>query len=235
MGKIIAITGTDCSGKETQTKKLMENLGKIGYKVTYVSFPDYSSPTGKIIAGPCQGKFGESYFDEGFANVDPKIASLYYAADRRYMKDRIEKLVENYDFVIMDRYVESNMAHQGGKITEKEKRLEFYKWEETLEYDLLELPRPDMTIFLYMPYNFAMSLLEKREEKKDSVEMDENYLRNAEATYLELVDLYNFELIDCTLEGEILSIEKISEKVKKVTLSKFKDCKMLEKIKSEEV
>ena len=37
-----------------------------------------------------------------------------------------------------------------------------------------------MTVFLYMPYKHAMELLEKREEKKDSVEMDENYLRNAE-------------------------------------------------------
>ena len=220
MGKIITITGTDCSGKETQTKKLMENLEKEGYKVTYVSFPDYNSPTGKIIAGPCLSKFGESYFEEGFSNVDPKIASLYYAADRRYMKNKIENLLEEYDFVIIDRYVESNMAHQGGKIPKKEKRLEFYKWEETLEYDLLELPKPDMTVFLYMPYKHAMELLEKREEKKDSVEMDENYLRNAEATYLELVNIYNFELINCTENDEILSIEKISEQVKNVTLKK---------------
>lgn len=223
MGKIIVIAGTDCSGKETQTKLLLENLKKEGYKVTYLSCPDYSSPTGKILGGPCLSKFGESYFEEGFANIDPKIASLYYAADRRYMKKELEKLLDEHDFVIMDRYVESNMGHQGGKLKTTEERINFYKWEEMLEYDLLELPRPDITIFLYMPYNCIQKLLEQREEKKDSVESDDNYLKNSEKAYLELVDLYNFELINCAENDEIFTIEAIANKVVMTTLKRLKE------------
>lgn len=225
MGKIIAITGTDCSGKETQSKKLVENLRQEGYKVEYISFPDYDSPTGKIIAGPCLSKFGESYFEEGFSNVDPKVASLYYAIDRRYMKKKIDKLLLENDFLIMDRYVESNMAHQGGKIKEKEERLKFYKWEETIEYDLLELPRPDLTIFLYMPYQYVLELLEQRSEKKDSVEGDLNYLQNSEKTYLELADIYHFKTIHCTNYNKIYTIDEIANQVKKVTLEQFKKTK----------
>lgn len=223
MGKIIVIAGTDCSGKETQTKRLLENLTKEGYKATYLSCPDYDSPTGKILAGPCLSKFGESYFEEGFSNVDPKIASLYYAADRRYMKNKIETLLDEYDFVIMDRYVESNMGHQGGKLKTTEERIKFYKWEETLEYDLLELPRPDITLFLYMPYNCIKKLLEQREEKKDSVESDDNYLINSEKAYLELVNLYNFELIPCADEDEIFTIDAIANKVVMTTLNRLKE------------
>lgn len=222
MGKIIAITGTDCSGKETQSKKLVDNLRKEGYKVEYISFPDYDSPTGKIIAGPCLSKFGESYFKEGFSNVEPKIASLYYAIDRRYMKNKIDKLLLENDFIIMNRYVESNMAHQGGKIKEKEERLQFYKWEEILEYDLLELPKPDLTILLYMPYNCVLELLEQRSEKKDSVERDITYLKNSEKSYLELADIYKYKIINCSEDNKIYTIDEIANQVKKVTLEEFK-------------
>ena len=84
MGKIILIEGTDCSGKETQSKLLTEKLKKLGYSATYFTFPNYDSPTGKIIGGPFLGKsyISEGYFPEGAPNVDPKVSSLYYAADR---------------------------------------------------------------------------------------------------------------------------------------------------------
>lgn len=85
-GKIIVIEGTDCSGKETQTSLLVQRLSKEGKKIERVSFPSYDTPTGKIVGGAYLGKsyIGEGYFPEGAANVDPKVASLYYAADRRY-------------------------------------------------------------------------------------------------------------------------------------------------------
>lgn len=82
-GKIIVIEGTDCSGKETQSKKLIERLNKEGIKTEYFSFPQYNTPTGRIVGGPYLGKsyICECWFPEGAINVDPKVASLYYAAD----------------------------------------------------------------------------------------------------------------------------------------------------------
>ena len=55
MKKIIVIEGTDCSGKETQTKLLIEKLKNEGIKCVYFSFPNYNSPTGKIIGGSYLG------------------------------------------------------------------------------------------------------------------------------------------------------------------------------------
>lgn len=83
-GKLIVIEGTLCSGKQTQTDILVANLKKIGYKAISFGFPNYASPTGKIIGEAYLGKHSESYFREGIENVDPKISSLYYAADRVY-------------------------------------------------------------------------------------------------------------------------------------------------------
>ena len=40
MMKTIVIEGTDGSGKETQSKLLVSNLEKKGFKVKYVSFPN---------------------------------------------------------------------------------------------------------------------------------------------------------------------------------------------------
>ena len=84
-GKIIVIEGTDCSGKETQTKRLLERLRSDGKIVKSISFPVYNCPTGKIVGGAFLGKpsICESYFEDP-AVVNSKVASLYYAADRLY-------------------------------------------------------------------------------------------------------------------------------------------------------
>lgn len=174
MGRLIVIEGTDCSGKETQSNLLIERLKAENNKVEKFSFPMYDTPTGKIVGGPYLGKeyISAGLFPEGAASVDPKVAALYYAADRRYNSHKItEKLDEGID-VLLDRYVESNMGHQGGKIKTAGKRLEMYKWLESLEYGLLELPRPDLVIFLHMPYEYSVELKRVRQESPDQHEVN---------------------------------------------------------------
>ena len=95
-GKLIVIEGTDCSGKETQTKLLLKKLNEKQIETKYFSYPNYASPTGKIIGGPYLGKkeIGEGWFKEGATLVDPYVASLYYAADRRYNYQDILNLLK---------------------------------------------------------------------------------------------------------------------------------------------
>ena len=79
MGKLILIEGTDCSGKETQSKLLKEKVEKDNKTCVYFSFPNYNSPTGKIVGGPYLGKeeICKSYFTEGAVNVDPKLLVIW--------------------------------------------------------------------------------------------------------------------------------------------------------------
>ena len=223
-GKLIVIEGTDCSGKETQAKKLITRLENAGFNVFRFSFPCYDSPTGKIIGGPYLGKehIGPCLFKETSINVDPLVASSYYAADRRYNIKKIEKHLKKGDIVIVDRYVESNMAHQGGKLKTKEERLKLFQKIALLEFEIMELPKPDAVIFLYMPYNYACILKEIRLKKEglDASERSAEHLKAAEATYLELCDLYNFIKIPCVKDDALRSIEDISldvyQQVKKI-------------------
>lgn len=214
-GKLIVIEGTDCSGKETQAKLLADCIKKIGKRVERFSFPNYNSPTGKIIGGPYLGKdyICEGWFPEGSTMVDPKVSSLYYAADRKYNIDKIIYLLDQGVNVILDRYIHSNMAHQGCKYTSKEERLSMYKWLETLEFELLDLPQPDIKIFLHMPLEAAEILKKNRIESLDQNERDKEYLHRAETSYQEVADVYNFKTIECSINNEPREILDISKEV----------------------
>lgn len=215
-GKIIVVEGTDCSGKETQTSLLVQRLRREGRKIERLSFPNYDSPTGKIVGGPYLGKsyIGEGIFPEGAANVDPKVAALYYAADRRYNRGKILELLDQGIDVVLDRYVESNMGHQGGKLFDKEERLKLYESLANLEYGFLELPKPDLTIFLYVPYKKVAELRAGRHEAADQHEASVIHIRNAEHAYLELAELHNYKKVDCLdKKGKLRDIEDINEEV----------------------
>ena len=222
--KILVIEGTDGSGKETQSRKLFEYLSEKGLKVKRYSFPIYDSPTGKIVGGPYLGKgeISNSYFEETSANVDPLVSSMYYAADRRYnFLKEIEDEIYNNDIIILDRYVTSNMGHQASKAKTKELRERILKFIETLEFDLCELPRPDKVIFLYMPFE-ASKELRKGRKFSDGNESSEEHLRNAENTYLEIANMYNWEYINCiktnsfTNVDDIKSIDEISCEINEI-------------------
>ena len=207
--KIIVIEGTDCSGKETQSKLIEEKLKKEGKKVLRISFPAYDSPTGKIIEGPYLGKSMNTYFDEGPTQVDPKVISMYYAADRLY---NLKDIDENLDYIIFDRYVESNMAHQGSKIDNIKERKELYNFINELEYKLLKLPKPDITIFLHVPYEYVKRLKENRKQL-DEHEKDDKFSKKSIDTYLELTNLYNWNKIECIKDNNLRSIEDINEEI----------------------
>ena len=213
-GKLIVIEGTDCSGKETQTNLLIERLRNDNIKVQNFSFPNYNSPTGKIIGGPYLGKsyICDSFFEEGATKVDPKVASLYYAADRKYNIDKIEFLLEHGANVILDRYIYSNMAHQGGKISSYDDRAKMYDWLDNLEFDLLSLPKPDIAIFLHMPTDKALILKSGRDEEADGHEKDTEHLKMAEKAYIELASKYDMHVIECA-GTTIRDINDISDDV----------------------
>lgn len=222
-GKLIVIEGTDCSGKETQTLLLEQKLNELGIESKRFSFPMYDTPTGQIVASCYLGK--EEYcdylfkdgirglFKEGASNVDYLTSSLYYAADRRYNSKKINDLLEQGTNVIVDRYIYSNLAHQGGKISSKAEREVYFKKMETLEFDILEIPKPDKVIFLYVPYDVAAELKRNREETSDQHETKKEHLINAEHTYFELADIYNFDIINCAPNNKIRTIKSINDEL----------------------
>ena len=216
-GKLIVIEGIDSSGKETQSKLLVKKLNLLGINSISLSFPMYDTPTGRIVGEAFLGKNDKSWFKEGSIKVDPKIACMYYAADRKYNFDIINSYLDKGYYVVLDRYVSSNMAHQGAKIDDPDERFNLFEWIDKLEYWLLELPKPDKTIFLHLPYEYSSELIKNR-KNLDENEKDKDYQINSIKTYLELASLYHWELIECIRNNEIRTIDDINKEILDIIL-----------------
>lgn len=215
MKKLIIIEGTDCSGKQTQSELLVDYLNKKGIKAIRLSFPFYNSPTGKIIGGPLLGKEGysPSVFIEGSANVDPYVSSLLYASDRKYNFNTITNYLKQGYIVVLDRYVDSNIAYQCSKIENNKEQNKLRKFIEKLEYKLLNLKKPDYVFFLHMPVWAVQELLLKRAEKPDQNELDTEYLKRAENQYFKILKTRKSDTISCVEDKKILTIHEIHLKL----------------------
>ena len=134
----------------------------------------------------------------------------------------IKKLLDDGVNIIVDRYVYSNMAHQGGKIKDTKERHKMYKWLEQLEFDLLGLPEPDIKIFLYVPLEVSMEIRKNRKESFDQHESNPEHLKHAEKAYLEIADLYDFIKIDCVVDNKMLPIDEINKIIYDQILGKQK-------------
>lgn len=199
-GKLLVIEGTEGSGKETQADLLVRRLNDMGEKAVKMRFPMYDTPTGKIIYEHILNKDGNSYFDE---EVDPKALSLYYAADRVNNIGKINELLDKGVHVVLDRYVESNMAYQASKFEDVKDRVNMIFWMEQLEFNLLDLPRPDKVIFLFLPYQYRPLVGEVADSKYHNIEM----------TYHLLSRRYDFGVVSCVNDDKLKDINSISDEV----------------------
>ncbi len=218
-GKLIVIDGSDGSGKATQTELLVKRLRREGRKVKTLDFPQYHGNLfGALIAECLRGEHGN------FPELDPKIASTLYAADRFESKQKLERWLAAGNIVILDRYVSANQMHQGGKIRDARARAKFLQWLDDVEFGVFKIPRPDVIVYLSVPVAVSLELLKNKDQGKkkqytqgrgDVVENDIRYLeasrRGAEAIVQKLND---WRRIECTdKKGTMRSRETIHEDV----------------------
>ena len=158
----IVLEGLDGAGKSTQIKKLRELFAERGIESEYVHFPRFDAPIyGELIARFLRGELG------GVDQVDPYIVALLYAGDRADMAPQIRKWQEEGKVVIIDRYVYSNIGYQCAKIADKEARLRLNDWILNLEYEVNKIPRPDVSLFLDVPFAFTEKRLTEQREGED--------------------------------------------------------------------
>ena len=215
MGKLFVIDGTDGSGKQTQFEKLKERLTEEGVDYRVVSFPNYDDPSSSLVKMYLSGEFGENAKE-----VSPYIASTFYAADRYATYKRfLEKYYQEGGLILADRYTTANMVHQAGKIKEKKEREKFLDWLWDFEFNLYGLPVPTKAFFLNMPPEYALKLMEHRENKfthtdqKDIHERDKNHIIDSYEAACDLVDKYNWYDVKCVKNSEIRPIEEIHEEI----------------------
>lgn len=208
--------GTDGSGKTTQFKKLVSSLRRKGYAIAAFDFPQYDKPSSYFVKEYLNGRYG------GWREVGPYKASVFYALDRFDVGKKIRERLKEGKIVVSNRYVASNMGHQGAKIGSRKERRKFFRWLDEFEYRLLGIPKPDATIVLRVPPRIAQRLVDKKGVReyvggvrRDMHEADIKHLRRAEVTYLDMVKTFprDFLLVECMERGRLLSPEAVHGKV----------------------
>lgn len=211
-GCFIVVDGTDWSWKRTQTDRLAEKLRWEWYEVEKIDFPQYWKPSAWPTEEYLSGKFW------GADDVTPYQASILYAVDRFSAAWKIRKWLEEWKVVISDRYVSANMWHQAWKIADLKERDEFLEWLENLEYWILNIPRPDVQVFLYLDPEISRNLALKVEKpnmdkSKDIHENDANHMRKASEAFLYVAKKFNWIQIDCAKDWEMRTIDDIGEEL----------------------
>ncbi|MBT6254457.1 thymidylate kinase [Candidatus Uhrbacteria bacterium] len=213
-GAFFVIDGTDGAGKATQTRKLVERFVSEGRAVETISFPQYGAKSAGMVEEYLGGKYGENAKD-----VNAKAASIFYAVDRFDASFKIKQWVAEGKIVISDRFVGSNMGHQGGKITDQDERSAYLAWNDDMEHNILRIPRPTLNVILSVPVEVAMKLAKQGEKEKTKVkgdihEKDPDHLQASIETFKEVATNFpGYHLIDCSQEGGLRTIEDIHEEI----------------------
>lgn len=118
--------------------------------------------------------------------------------------------------MLSDRYTTSNAVHQASKV-EPQEREAFFRWLYEFEFEKMELPKPDLVIYLDVPTELTGQLMRKREEETntnaDIHEQHMDYLRLCRSTGLEAAKYYGWNMIHCAKDGKMRSIEEIHNEI----------------------
>ena len=215
------IEGFDGSGKSTQIKLLREYLEKKGIRYKYLHFPRTDAPVyGDLVARFLRGELGN------IAEVNPYLIALIYAGDRNDAKAQIGKWLDDDYFVLVDRYVFSNIAFQCAKLKDQKERDELKNWILDLEYNYHNLPRPDVNLFLDVPFRFTRQQLSGNREgddrdylrgRDDIHEANLDFQKNVRDVYLSLKNEKEFKVLRCYNDKEeIYSPKEIFSRIIKI-------------------
>ena len=147
---LVVLEGLDGAGKSTQVKKLRAYLESVFGNLEYIHFPRYDSPVyGDLISRFLRGDFGSN------ETVHPQLVALLFAEDRHGAAPEMKKVLAAGGSVLRDRYVYSNISYQCAKLSNKAERQTLREWILSTEFEEFGIPRPDLSLFLDVPFSFT--------------------------------------------------------------------------------
>ena len=209
---LIVIEGLDGSGKGTQTALLRERILSERHAVRHISFPNYEETSAALVKSYLAGEFGSTP-----DSVNAYAASSFYAVDRyaAYKKHWESDYLDGVN-ILADRYTTSNAVYQMTKLPQ-EKWDDFLQWLRDYEYGLLELPSPDVVLYLDMPPQVSQRLMSGRysgdESRKDIHEVNISFQEQCRRSALYSAERLGWNVISCS-DGEMpCGIDEISDKI----------------------
>jgi len=208
-GKIIVIEGLDGAGKSTQIELLKTKLEIIGIDYKYIHFPMLNQGKyGELIAEFLRGEYGT------VKDVHPKLIAVLFANDRKEHLEKINQWLSNGYYVLMDRYVNSNIAFQCAKIEDKFEKEKLKNWILDFEFNYNKLPLPFISFFLNVSLDSISRSLSnvrngnEREYLNGKQDIHEDSLslqKKVHEEYLKmLMEQNNFICVDCCDENNHL-------------------------------
>ncbi|HPF93944.1 MAG TPA: dTMP kinase [Tenuifilaceae bacterium] len=216
----IVIEGLDGAGKSTQLKYLGNYLNQNDISCETMHFPRTDSPFfGELVSRFLRGELG------ALSEVDPYVVAMLYAGDRMDASTLLRSWLASNKTILLDRYVYSNIAFQCAKLNGLDQQDTLRDWIYRLEYDYFKIPKPDLNIFLDVPFDFTVSRLTNsrsgsdREYLKGNTDIHEedlSFQERVRRVYLRQEELdTNFKVISCAKEnGEMAQPEEIFQRIK---------------------
>lgn len=213
------LEGLDGAGKSTQITKLRDMFRAQGVESEYLHFPRFDAPIyGELIARFLRGDLGS------VESVNPYLVALLYAGDRADAATTIRQWLGEGKVVIVDRYVYSNIGYQCAKIADSTERNRLREWILHTEFEEFGIPKPNLSLFLDVPFAFTeRKLSEVREGEdreylqggKDIHEASLDLQRRVREVYLESATMDDeLKVVNCsTEEGGMASPETIFERI----------------------
>ncbi|KAB2867330.1 MAG: thymidylate kinase, partial [Bacteroidales bacterium] len=190
-----------------------------GIPTHFMHFPRVDAPFfGELIARFLRGDLGD------INQVDPYVVALLYATDRMDAAKTVQEWLNQGHIVLLDRYVYSNIAFQCAKQKTENEKQALREWIFKLEFDYFKIPKPDLNIFLDVPFEFTKTRLTEQRSgddrgylqgKDDIHEKDLSFQEKVRKVYLEQESIdYCFEVIKCNNpEGQMQKPNEIFEKI----------------------
>jgi len=193
---------------KTQYRLLAERLKSLHYDVKEVKFSEHNTDASYFV---------RKYINDEYGAIDelgPYTPSLFYALDRYDASKQIQRWLAEGSVVLADRYIGSDKILQGSKLDDVTTRQAYYTWLDPLEFGMLGIPRPDVTFLLSVSTNIAQPVT----KNQTYAAMDSSHGTNTKelervvAIHQELGQLYpkEYALINCLLDGELMSIPAIN-------------------------
>jgi dTMP kinase len=162
-----------------------------GTRAARLSFPTYTTPVlGSLVQNLLRGAYGA---------VDPQLSALVFAANRAESRATVEDYLHNYDVVIVDRWVPSNQAYQGARVSASQQQA-FVEWVAQLEYELLGARTPDLVLYFRGDPSFALGAAKLRAQssgsRPDIYESDRSFLSDVHEVYERLAAKNEWLTID---------------------------------------
>ena len=209
---LIAIEGTDGSGKQTQAELLQKELKRRYGQCELISFPNYASNSSALVKMYLNGDLGD------INHLDAYQVNSLYAVDRMCSMETYKNILMNGGYLVCDRYTQSSMIYQSAQIEDKLQKDKFLNYVDNFEFNLLKIPRPDIIIFLKVPIEVSLKLMKERGTNKSGLKHDifEDNTERLTKIYhnsIHVAQKFNWKIIECCENGQMKSKEAIHKEI----------------------